>query len=76
MTCIMVGFDRGSSVLDDVKLRQRHHSHLHYLWLRCTVETDAFIRKILQAEPFQKRMGTAEFHHLLGKYVWGGKAIR
>jgi deoxyhypusine synthase len=34
------------------------------------LETDAFIRKILQAEVFQKRMGTAEFHHLLGKYVW------
>jgi len=32
------------------------------------VETDAFIRKILKAVPFQ--MGTAEFHHLLGKYVW------
>jgi len=31
-------------------------------------ETDAFIRKILQAEPFQN--GAAEFHHLLGKYVW------
>ena len=33
------------------------------------LETDAFIRKILQAEPFQKRMGSAEFHYLLGKYV-------
>jgi deoxyhypusine synthase len=31
--------------------------------------TDAFFRKLCRAEPFQKTMGTAEFHNLVGKYL-------
>src|SRR5215467_3874779 len=31
--------------------------------------TDRFYRKLCRSEPFQKAMGTAEFHHLAGKYV-------
>jgi deoxyhypusine synthase len=32
-------------------------------------ETDAFVREVIQAPEFQRRMGTAEFHNLLGKYL-------
>ena len=57
--------------LDDVKLRQENRIRIYDIVFGYDVllETDAFIREILRAEPFQKRMGTAEFHHLLGKYV-------
>ncbi|PPS40651.1 deoxyhypusine synthase [Chroococcidiopsis sp. TS-821] len=60
-----------SPFLDDVKLREQGTIRIYDIIFDYDVllETDAFIRKILQAEPFQKRMGTAEFHNLLGKYV-------
>ncbi len=68
-----LGFElyKGHPFLDDVKLRQEGTIRIYDIIFGYDVllETDAFIRKILQAEPFQKRMGTAEFHHLLGKYV-------
>ena len=68
-----LGFDlyTGNPFLDDVKLRQEGTIRIYDIIFGYDVllETDAFIRKILQAEPFQKRMGTAEFHYLLGKYV-------
>ncbi len=31
--------------------------------------TDRFYRTLCRGEPFQKTMGTAEFHHLVGKYL-------
>lgn len=31
--------------------------------------TDAFFRKLCRGEAFQQTMGTAEFHHLVGKYL-------
>jgi len=57
--------------VDDVKLRQESRIRIYDIIFDYDVllETDAFIREILRAEPFQKQMGTAEFHHLLGKYV-------
>lgn len=68
-----LGFELFSSnpFVDDVKLRQEGTIRIYDIVFGYDVllETDAFIRKILQAEPFQKRMGTAEFHYLLGKYV-------
>ncbi|MBV8887856.1 MAG: deoxyhypusine synthase [Chroococcidiopsidaceae cyanobacterium CP_BM_RX_35] len=68
-----LGFDlyTGHPFLDDVKLRSEGTIRIYDIVFGYDVllETDAFIRKILQAEPFQKRMSTAEFHYLLGKYV-------
>jgi deoxyhypusine synthase len=68
-----LGFElyKGNPFVDDVKLRQEGTIRIYDIIFGYDVllETDAFIRKILQAEPFQKRMGTAEFHYLLGKYV-------
>ena len=61
-----------SPFVDDVKLREEGTIRIYDITFGYDVllETDAFIRKILQGEAFQKRMGTAEFHYLLGKYVW------
>lgn len=68
-----LGFElfAGNPFLDDVKLRQDGTIRIYDIIFGYDVllETDAFIRKILQAEVFQKPMGTAEFHYLLGKYV-------
>ncbi len=57
--------------VDDVKLRQESRIRIYDIIFDYDVllETDAFIRQILQAPTFQKRMGTAEFHYLLGQYV-------
>jgi deoxyhypusine synthase len=57
--------------VDDVKLRQEGRIRIYDIVFGYDVllETDAFLRELLRAEPFQKRMGTAEFHYLLGKYV-------
>lgn len=61
-----------SPFLDDVKLRQEGRIRIYDIVFEYDVllETDAFIRQILRAEVFQKRMGTAEFHYLLGQYIY------
>jgi deoxyhypusine synthase len=68
-----LGFElfAGNPFLDDVKLRDEGTIRIYDIIFGYDVllETDAFIRKILSSEAFQKRMGTAEFHYLLGKYV-------
>lgn len=57
--------------VDDVKLRQEGRIRIYDIVFGYDVllETDAFIRQLLRAEPFQKRMSTAEFHHLLGQAI-------
>ncbi|MCX7594890.1 MAG: deoxyhypusine synthase [Fischerella sp.] len=68
-----LGFElfAGNPFVDDVQLRQQGTIRIYDIVFSYDVllKTDAFLRKILQAEPFQKRMGTAEFHYLLGMYV-------
>jgi deoxyhypusine synthase len=58
--------------VDDVKLRQEGRIRIYDIVFDYDVllQTDAFLRELLRAEPFQKRMSTAEFHYLLGKYVF------
>ena len=62
---------QGNPFIDDVNLRKCGQIRIYDIIFDYDVllETDAFIRRILMSEPFQKRMGTAEFHYLLGKYV-------
>jgi deoxyhypusine synthase len=57
--------------VDDVKLRQESRIRIYDIIFDYDVllETDAFVRQVLRSEVFQKRMGTAEFHYLLGRYV-------
>ncbi|EKV03241.1 deoxyhypusine synthase [Leptolyngbya sp. PCC 7375] len=61
-----------SPFLDDVTLRKQGHIRIYDIIFDYDVllETDAFIRKTLQAPEFQKQMGTAEFHYHLGRYIW------
>lgn len=57
--------------VDDAKLRQEGRIRIYDIVFGYDVllETDAFIRELLKAAPFQKRMGTAEFHYLLGQCI-------
>ncbi|NES01559.1 MAG: deoxyhypusine synthase [Okeania sp. SIO2F4] len=61
----------GSPIVDDVQLRKEGQIRIYDIFFEYDVllKTDAFIRKVLQAPEFQKRMGTAMFHHLLGRYI-------
>jgi deoxyhypusine synthase len=57
--------------LNDLELRENQIIRIydvvfHYDNL---LGTDRFYRTLCRAEPFQKTMGTAEFHHLVGKYL-------
>jgi deoxyhypusine synthase len=68
-----IGLDlhRGSPFLDDVELRAEGVVRIYDILFdyRVLLDTDAFFRQVLRGEEFQREMGTAELHHLLGKYV-------
>lgn len=63
---------RGTPFIDDVKLREAGVIRIYDILFDYDVllQTDAFFKKTLSSEEFhQKRMGTAEMHYRLGKYV-------
>lgn len=62
---------RGSHLCNDALLRREgvvriYDIHFDYQVL---LETDAFLRTVMSGQEFQKEMGTAELHHLLGKHL-------
>lgn len=61
----------GSPFLDDVALRREGVIRIYDVLFDYEVllDTDAFVRQVIQGEEFQRTMGTDQFHHLLGKYV-------
>ncbi|MDA8122774.1 MAG: deoxyhypusine synthase, partial [Deltaproteobacteria bacterium] len=61
----------GSPFLDDRVLRDEGVVRIYDILFSYDVllDTDAFFRTVLDAEEFQAEMGTAEFHHRLGRYV-------
>jgi len=62
----------GSPFLDDVKLRKEGIIRIYDVLFDYNVllDTDAFVRNVISGPEFQRTMGTDEFHHLLGKYVY------
>lgn len=62
----------GSPFLDDVQLRHEGIIRIYDVLFDYDVllDTDAFVRKVIQGPEFQKTMATDEFHNLLGKYVY------
>jgi len=62
---------RGSPSLDDVELRKNQIIRIYDILFdyQVLLDTDAFVRRIVSREEFQRSMGTDEFHFLLGKYV-------
>ncbi len=61
----------GSPFLDDVELRRDGIIRIYDVLFDYDVllDTDAFVRNVIQGAEFQHTMATDEFHFLLGKYV-------
>lgn len=61
----------GSPFLDDRELREEGIVRIYDVLFDYDVllDTDAFFRRMLEEEEFQAEMGTAEFHHRIGRYV-------
>ncbi|NLF72748.1 MAG: deoxyhypusine synthase [Candidatus Anammoximicrobium sp.] len=69
----------GSHLLDDTELRKNDIVRIYDVLLGysdCLMATDEILRNILVQPEFQKEMGTAELHYLLGRYAaeWEKKA--
>src|SRR5665213_1739891 len=61
----------GSPFLDDVDLHRDGVIRIYDILFDYNVllDTDAFVREVIQGPEFQREMGTDEFHFLMGKYV-------
>ena len=69
----------GSHLVDDADLRKNDIVRIYDVLLGysdCLMATDEILRGILVQPEFQKEMGTAELHNLLGRYAaeWERKA--
>jgi len=70
---------QGSPFLDDVELHRDGVIRIYDVLFDYNVllDTDAFVREVIQGAEFQRAMGTDEFHYLLGQSVWErGKKLR
>src|SRR4029434_4196106 len=61
----------GSPFLNDVELRREGIIRIYDVLFDYDVllDTDAFVRQVIQHREFQRPMGSDEFHNLLGRYV-------
>src|SRR5436853_5843585 len=61
----------GSPFLNDVDLHRDGVIRIYDVLFdyHVLLDTDAFVREVIQGPEFQRVMGTDEFHFLLGKYV-------
>ncbi|MDH3251176.1 MAG: deoxyhypusine synthase [Ignavibacteria bacterium] len=62
---------RGSPFIDDRLLRKEGVIRIYDILFDYDVllSTDEFFRTVIRNEEFQREMGTAELHYLLGKYI-------
>ena len=62
---------RGRHDISDVTLREEGVVRIYDIFFDYDVllSTDAFFRKIFEADEFQRPMSSAEFHYLCGRYV-------
>ena len=63
---------QGSPFLDDTELKNEKIVRIYDIIFDYDVllSTDRFYREILRLPEFQKEMGTAELHYLIGKYLF------
>jgi len=62
----------GSHHVDDAALRDNGVVRIYDILMSytdCLLETDRLLREILSKQEFQRVMGTAEFHYLLGEHL-------
>jgi deoxyhypusine synthase len=69
---IGLAMHQGNATTSDVVLREEEVVRIYDIFFDYSVllDTDAFFRKIIEAEEFQRPMSTAEFHYLCGRYVY------
>ncbi len=62
----------GSPHSDDTDLKKQNIVRIYDILFdyKVLLETDAFLRQVIAAPEFQKEMGSAELHYLLGKYCF------
>ena len=62
---------QGNAQTSDIVLREEEVVRIYDIFFDYSVllDTDAFFRKIIEGEEFQRHMSTAEFHYLSGRYV-------
>jgi len=68
---IGLALHQGNTAVSDVVLREEEVVRIYDIFFDYTVllDTDAFFRRLIEGEEFQRPMSTAEFHNLCGKYV-------
>lgn len=61
----------GSAQTSDIVLREEEVVRIYDIFFDYSVllDTDAFFRRMIEADEFQKSMSTAEFHYRAGRYV-------
>jgi deoxyhypusine synthase len=62
---------RGQHTISDIVLREEGVVRIYDIFFSYDVllSTDNFYREVIAAPEFQKEMGTAEFHHRIGRYL-------
>jgi deoxyhypusine synthase len=68
---IGLSLHQGNTAISDVVLREEEVVRIYDIFFDYSVllDTDAFFRRLIEGEEFQRTMSTAEFHNLCGKYV-------
>src|SRR5918912_2319482 len=68
---IGLSMHQGNATTSDILLRQEEVVRIYDIFFDYSVllDTDAFFRRVIEGEEFQRPMSTAEFHNLCGKYV-------
>ena len=68
---IGLSLHQGRAQVSDVELRKEGVVRIFDIFFdyQVLLSTDRFYREIIQAPEFQRSMSTAEFHHLVGKYL-------
>jgi deoxyhypusine synthase len=68
---IGLSLHQGNTSTSDIVLRDEEVVRIYDIFFDYSVllDTDAFFRRIIEGEEFQKPMSTAEFHYLCGRYV-------
>ncbi len=74
---IGLSLHKGSPFFNDIDLREKGVVRIYDILFdyKVLLSTDAFYRKVLSSEEFQKEMSTAEFHYKLGKFVYEREKI-
>jgi deoxyhypusine synthase len=69
---IGLSLHQGNTSVSDVLLREEEVVRIYDIFFDYSVllDTDAFFRRIIEGEEFQRPMSTAEFHYLCGRYVY------